>query len=155
MTRTITNSAACVLAASLMLCASVFAAHHSYAQLYDETRVAIIRGVVTQVVWANPHPYIYLDVTDDKGTVTKWLVEGSSVNLLIRDGWSATTVRAGDSLSVCGWPGKPNAPTQGLPPGADSAHALVGLIVSFPDGRKMPFVSSDAMGATATDPCRR
>ena len=40
MTRTITNSAACVLVANLMLCASVFAAHHSYAQLYDETRVA-------------------------------------------------------------------------------------------------------------------
>ena len=37
-------------------------------------------GKITSVESANPHPYLYIDVIDDKGNVTNWGCEGAPVS---------------------------------------------------------------------------
>ena len=49
-------------------------AHHSLQSEYDINQSITLKGTVTKVDWVNPHVYVYLDVKDDKGAVTKWAV---------------------------------------------------------------------------------
>lgn len=42
-------------------------AHHSFQAEYDGSKVVIIKGVVKKVAWVNPHAYVYVEATDEKG----------------------------------------------------------------------------------------
>ena len=44
-------------------------AHHSHGN-YDMTQFTNLKGKVTEVHWNNPHSWIYLEVTGDKGRPT-------------------------------------------------------------------------------------
>lgn len=130
----------CVLLVFLL--GSQVLAHHSFASMFDANRFGTIRGVVTKITWLMPHPYVYLDVRDDRGQTANWLVEGSSnVRQLERTGWSSTTLKPGDTISVCGILGKPNVPMTGYPQGAVSDRAMIGRIVTLSDGRALSFGS--------------
>lgn len=48
------------------------AAHHSIAGEYDLSRQVILRGVITQVDWINPHAHVYLDVEEPDGSTVTW-----------------------------------------------------------------------------------
>jgi hypothetical protein len=76
--------------------------HHSFAAEYDSNKPVELKGTVTRVDWVNPHAWIYIDVKDDKGQVTSWGCELGSPNLLMRNGWSRDTLKAGDSIVVHG-----------------------------------------------------
>jgi Family of unknown function (DUF6152) len=73
--------------------------------LYDEWRRVTLDGVVTRVAWANPRAYVFVDVresggTASAGTVANWAIEIGNPLDLEQRGWSRTTVRIGDSVSV-------------------------------------------------------
>src|SRR6186997_2706627 len=53
-------------------------AHHSFAAEFDSTKPVSLQGVVTKMEWINPHSWIHLDVKNDDGTVTKWMIEGGT-----------------------------------------------------------------------------
>ena len=89
-----------LLAASLLLCAAVFA-HHSTAE-YDMNTLSSVKGTVTKFEWSNPHAYIYLDVKDDKGNVVQWTAELASLGMLARVNWKRDTVKPGDEITVSG-----------------------------------------------------
>ena len=93
-----------VLAASPWLCAAVpVAAHHSFAAQYDgEQARDAERHVVTKVEWTNPHARFYIDVTDADGKVVNWNLELASPNYLKRAGWSSTSLKQGDEVTVEG-----------------------------------------------------
>jgi len=80
-------------------------AHHSAAS-YDTEHPVILKGVVNNMEWTNPHVFIYLDVKDDNGNVEQWRVEGNSPNMLVRAGWKKEMIKAGDQLVVNGAPAK-------------------------------------------------
>jgi hypothetical protein len=63
-------------------------------------------GTVTSVEWQNPHTWFYIDVTDDAGNVTNWGMERASPNLLVRNGWTKSTLKTGDVVSVEGYGSK-------------------------------------------------
>ena len=63
-------------------------------------------GVVTEFWFANPHARIYLEVTNDDGTVEEWMAEGGSRNVLIRRGWNEDTIQPGTELIVTGSPSR-------------------------------------------------
>jgi carboxyl-terminal processing protease len=44
-------------------------AHHSEAPFYDSDKTVEISGVVTSWVFRNPHPFLHVEVTDDKGVI--------------------------------------------------------------------------------------
>jgi hypothetical protein len=97
---------ACSAAALGLLCTLHAFAHHSFSAEFDIKKPITMTGTVTSVEWQNPHTWFYLDVKDDGGNVTNWGMELASPNLLIRNGWSRSTLKAGDDVTVEGYAAK-------------------------------------------------
>src|SRR6185369_3276181 len=89
-----------VLGAALVLMAVVpVLAHHSPAA-FDRTKEVKLTGVITGFKWTNPHSWIEMEVTNDKGVVEKWGVEMTSPTYLVRAGWKSTSVKPGDKVTI-------------------------------------------------------
>ena len=82
------------------------AAHHSWTSDYDSSKPVTVKGVVTKVEWTNPHTHIYVDSTDEKGTVTSWNFEMASTLSLERGGWSRRTLPVGAEVTIGGFGGR-------------------------------------------------
>jgi hypothetical protein len=78
---------------------ATISAHHSFAA-FTMTSEKTIAGTVKQVDWTNPHTWIWVNVTNDQGTVETFGFEGMSPNYLARRGWSKSTLKPGDKVSV-------------------------------------------------------
>jgi hypothetical protein len=75
------------------------AAHHSFSVFNMETEISIT-GTVKQIDWTNPHIWIWVDVPNEDGGTDVWGLEGMSPNYLARRGWTRTTLKAGDEITV-------------------------------------------------------
>jgi hypothetical protein len=92
-----------VLATFFVLCAMApVEAHHSFAAQYDATKPVTLKGTVTKVEWTNPHARFYIDVKDADGKLVNWNLEIASPNYLKRAGWSSTSLKQGDEVTVEG-----------------------------------------------------
>ena len=100
-------------------------AHHSFAAQYDANSPVTLKGVVTKVEWMNPHARFYINVTDADGKVANWNLELASPNYLKRAGWSSTSLKEGDEVTVEGSLARS---------GANMANAR---LVTFPDGTRV------------------
>ena len=87
------------LAISLLLVSGPALAHHG-TNLYDMMKTTTLKGTITKFEWGNPHNQIYFDVTDDKGTVVHWAAEMGSPSANTINGWSRTSVRPGDTITM-------------------------------------------------------
>ncbi|HTG74850.1 MAG TPA: DUF6152 family protein [Terriglobia bacterium] len=81
----------------LIATAGLAAAHHSFTA-FNMTDEKSVTGVVNRVEWTNPHIWIWIDVPDAKGATYGF--EGMSPNFLERRGWTRTTLKAGDKITV-------------------------------------------------------
>lgn len=81
-------------------------AHHGNAA-YDYEKTVTIKGTVTAWIFANPHSLMKLDVTDDKGEVQHWVLEGNAASL--GGEWHKATVKPGDAVMVDVMPPKNGA----------------------------------------------
>ncbi|MEQ1907920.1 MAG: DUF6152 family protein [Vicinamibacterales bacterium] len=79
------------------------AAHHSFFGEFDIHQPITVTGVVTKVEWTNPHIRFYLDVTDRKGQVTRWIFLGAAAAGLVRQGVSETSLKIGERVKVDGF----------------------------------------------------
>jgi Family of unknown function (DUF6152) len=86
----------------LMAAAIPALAHHSFSAEYDRAKTVQLKGTVTKVEWMNPHARFYLDVKDDGGKTTNWEFELGSPNGLMRQGWTAHSLKIGDVVQVNG-----------------------------------------------------
>lgn len=99
-----------VLAAAGMLVALVpLAAHHGAAS-FDTTKELVLKGTVTEWIWANPHCFLKFDAKDDSGTVRNWAVEVSNPTDMTRRGWARTSFKPGDEVTVTLQPVRNGAP---------------------------------------------
>ncbi len=73
--------------------------HHS-SSIYDAESVLTLLGTVRRYEWRNPHVYIYVEVEDEAGQPVEWELEGGSTPLMVRGGWTATTLTPGDAVSA-------------------------------------------------------
>ena len=80
-------------------------AHHGW-QEFDEKKEITLSGIVTDFHFVNPHCVIEFDVTDEKGAAQTWQAEFASPAPMAKKGWTASTVGAGDKISISGHPGK-------------------------------------------------
>jgi hypothetical protein len=90
----------------LLLAAMPVLAHHSFAAEYDSTKPISLTGSVTKVEWMNPHARFYVDVKDEGGKVSNWEFELGSPNGLMRQGWTRSSMKVGDVVSVDGYVAK-------------------------------------------------
>jgi hypothetical protein len=70
-------------------------AHHSVAGQFDATQRTTITGVVSKVDWINPHVYIEMQVTDDKGAITTWKLESLPTAMLRKAGLTSELIKGG------------------------------------------------------------
>jgi Family of unknown function (DUF6152) len=74
-------------------------AHHGSA-IYDETKAVVVKGVVTDWLWANPHCLLEFDVKDDKGQTAHWTAEVSNPPDMVARGWSRKMFKPGDEITA-------------------------------------------------------
>lgn len=89
-----------------LLWTATAAAHHPFSDEFDRTKTVTLTGTVSKIEWQNPHVYVYLDVKDPSGTVNNWKVEMSSPDALTKEGWTRTSVKPGEQVTVQGWRAK-------------------------------------------------
>jgi len=84
-------------------------AHHG-AAAYDMGKSVILKGTVTQWVWANPHCILQLDVTDDDGQVVQWSAETENPSSMVHYGYTKQSLKPGDQVTVTVVPVKNGKP---------------------------------------------
>jgi hypothetical protein len=87
----------------LLLTAVPSLAHHSFGAEFDAEKPMKMTGAVTRVEWTNPHTWFFLDVRDSTGHVSNWALEMGSPNALLRAGWTRTSLKVGDVVTVAGF----------------------------------------------------
>ncbi len=116
----------------LLIAATVPAvAHHAFAAEFDGAKPVRLKGVVTRMEWINPHAWIHMDVKDDSGKVSSWMVECGSPNTLLRRGMNKSSVTPGMEILVDGYLAK------------DGTNRANGRDVTFLDGKKLFLGSSN------------
>jgi hypothetical protein len=99
-------------------------AHHGSA-MFEMDHMTTIKGTVIDYQLINPHMEMTLKVTQEGGNAVEWRVEGVSMNMLLRAGFKRDSMKAGDTVSVTGHPGKNGKP----------AMLLVKIVLA--DGREL------------------
>lgn len=100
-----------IFAAILMVAGGMSAqAHHSFAVHFVPDKEIDVSGVVTKFHFANPHGVIFFDVVGDDGETVTWRGETNSPNLLKRRGWTRSSLKAGDKITIHGWPARDGKP---------------------------------------------
>ena len=72
-------------------------AHHGTAS-FDTTTTLMLKGVVTAYVWSNPHVLVKMDVKDDGGNVTPWVIESWNPVTQTARGWTKNSFKPGDEV---------------------------------------------------------
>ena len=85
------------------------AAHHS-AAIYDRANPIVLKGVVKDMGWTNPHGWIEVLADAKGGKATAWTVEMEGPNVMQREGWSRTSIMPGDRVTIMVMPLKDGRP---------------------------------------------
>lgn len=104
--------------------------HHAFSAEFDANRPVKLKGTVTQWELVNPHSWLHIDVKNEDGTVTNWMIEGGSPNALLRAGLTKSALPRGTEIIVEGYQAK------------DRGNLAVGKNITFADGRRMLLGSS-------------
>ena len=75
-------------------------AHHS-TTMFDHAKSVTIMGTVKEVHWTNPHVAIYVEEAAANGAEPLlWVCELTSPGNLARLGWSKSSIKAGDKVTI-------------------------------------------------------
>ncbi len=113
--------------------------HHAFAAEFDINKPVRLQGVVTQMEWINPHSWIHLEVKNPDGTVSNWMIEGGSPNILLRRGFTKQSLEAGAEIIVEGYQAKT---------GDNRAN---GSNITFKDGKRL-FIGGSSPDAPPEKP---
>lgn len=98
-----------VFAVIVLLISRPVFTHHGTGT-YDSTKSVTLSGVVTEFAFTNPHAALYFDVKDASGKAVNWAIEMNSPGVLRRAGWTKTTFKAGDQITIAVRPAKAGTP---------------------------------------------
>lgn len=126
--------------AALTLTAAVQSvrAHHSFSSEFDADQPVTLQGTITQMEWINPHSWLHLEVENEDGTTTEWMIEGATPNTLLRRGFTRETVEAGTEITVMGFRAR------------NGANRANGRDLILPDGSRL-FMGARGTGAPGDD----
>jgi len=89
-------------AALLLACAfswQVATAHHSYA-MFDSTKRTTVKGAIAKIEWKNPHAFVWLYVAYERSEYELYGFECDSINNLVRQGLTKSTLAIGEEVSI-------------------------------------------------------
>lgn len=89
--------------AALLLVAPL-SAHHAQAPFFDQSTEIEIEGVVSRFDFRNPHPVLYVDVTNDAGEVVTWEIQFANATAMRRRGWHKDIIGPGERVRASGHP---------------------------------------------------
>ena len=116
------------------LLAGVTSAHHAFSAEFDASQPITLEGTIAKMEWVNPHAWLWIDVTNDDGSVDAWALEFGPPNALFRRGWTKSSVPVGESVTATGFLAK------------DGRKVVNANQVTLPDGRQL-FAGSSGTGA--------
>ena len=111
-------------------------AHHAFSAEFDANRPLHLEGKVVKMEWINPHAWVHVEVMNDDGSATTWMVEGGTPNTLFRRGFTQDSLAIGTEIVVDGYQAK------------DGSDKMNGRDLTFRDGTKL-FMGSSGTGAPA------
>jgi len=133
-----TRFTACLAGALLLGSITPAAAHHSFAAEFDADDPVTLHGTITRMEWINPHTWLHLEVENDDGTTTAWMIEGGTPNTLFRRGFTRETVKPGTEITIEGYRAR------------NGANRANGRDLVLPDGSRL-FMGSPGTGAPGDD----
>jgi len=133
-----TKFAVLIAGAAMALSAIPAWAHHAFAAEFDAKKPLHFEGTITKVELINPHAWIHVDVKNADGTVTNWMVEAGSPNVLLRRGFTKQSVAEGTQVVIDGYQSK------------DGSNRMNGRDITLPGGQKL-FLGSQGTGAPEED----
>ena len=90
-----------------VLAGATVTAHHSFAVFFDDTKSIEVRGTVTEFRFTNPHGVITITgARTSGGTPESWRAETNAPTILTRRGWTASSLKKGDVITIEGWPSR-------------------------------------------------
>ncbi len=116
--------------AGLILAVIPVRAHHAFAAEFDAKQPVKLTGTVAKVEFINPHSWIHIDVKDNAGATTRWMIEGGSPNTLFRRGVNQSSLALGTEVVVDGYRAK------------DGSNKANGRDITLKDGKKLFLGSS-------------
>jgi hypothetical protein len=111
------------------------AAHHSFAAEFDVNQPVTLRGTITGMEWINPHAWLHVDVKNEDGTTTPWMIEGATPNTLFRRGFTRDAVQIGAEITIEGYRSR------------NGANRANGRDLILPDGSRLFMGSPPGAGA--------
>lgn len=81
-------------------------AHHAWAAIFEAEGDVEIEGIVTKILWRNPHVQFQITVDQDTSAETIWTIESNAVARLTRMGVSKDVIKIGDQVKAAGLPSK-------------------------------------------------
>ncbi len=115
--------------ALMLLYASAATAHHAEAA-FDHHKLMSVQGTVKEFLWANPHSVVYLEVTGPGSQTDVNVFECGSVQIMRRNGWTASSLMPGDKVTIDYNPRRDKTPGGML------------VAVTLADGKKLSWQSS-------------
>jgi len=109
-------------------------AHHAFNAEFDANKPIKFKGVVTKMLWVNPHAWIYVEVKKPDGTVEEWMIETGTPNTLLRRGLTKESLQKGTEIVVDGYQSK------------DGSRRANGRDLTLPNGQTL-FLGSSGTGA--------
>ncbi len=96
------RTTASLVALALAASAAPLLAHHMAGVEYDTKHLVMMKGVVTEVEWRQPHVMLHVDVMKGGGT-EQWAILTLAPHVLMQQGLSRNFVKAGDEvdMTVC------------------------------------------------------
>jgi hypothetical protein len=90
-------------------------AHHGTGVSYDASHPVTVEAIVTEFRYANPHPQLYFDVTDSKGSIVHWSGEFyPNPAQLVQGGWgkkrSEAALTPGTKITITLAPSRAGTP---------------------------------------------
>lgn len=97
---------ALIAAALLLILDGRISGHHSFVVFFDDAKSVTVTGAVTAFKFTNPHAIIELSARNPQGQIEPWRAETNAVTLLRRRGWTKESLKAGDMITIEGWPSR-------------------------------------------------
>jgi hypothetical protein len=100
-----------VALAGFLVVGAELQAHHAVAGVYDLNQEVVLEGRLQKLNYRNPHANIELEVPNEDGSSTVWVLTTASTQVLSRQGINRDSIKPGEFLRVTALPARNGNPS--------------------------------------------